>query len=200
MSEAGSATIASGGADAPGLRRGLEALARRMSRVLSARAQTRLEISIGAVEASSVADFAAQLGLLDRCAVIVLAGDTACGFVLLSRPLAFALLALRFGARSMTVGETPPERAYTRIEERAIEKTARDLWEALSVGAPNVVPEVVRVAGVEDAESLRERDDGPLWLTHFVVTGLAQEERIVLAIPHRAARPVRSIEGAASAR
>jgi len=187
VSEPGTVTTAFGGGAARGLRRGLEALAQRASRVLSARAQARLEISLRAAEASAVSGLAAELGARERCAVLDLAGGGAHAFVLLSRPLAFALLELRFGADRRTLGGEAPDRAYTRIEERALEQTARELWAALCAGAGGALAAAAGPCCLDDAQGLRERDEAPLWLARFAVTGLSREEQLVVGIPRTAA-------------
>lgn len=167
------------------LRRGFEAFARRISRVLSARAQTRLEVALCGIEPSTVTVFAAELGAFERAAVLELAGRTSPAFVLLSRPLAFALLALRFGADSSRIEHPLPERPYTRIEERSLEQTARELWSGAHRDAPALLPELLRVAGLDDAEGLRARGDVALWILRFVVRGLGSQHPITITVPRR---------------
>jgi flagellar motor switch protein FliM len=183
VSAAASETIAMGDAELRELRRGLEGLALRASRLLSTRAQARLELTLARVEQATVGELADRLEPLDRSVVVDFGAELPPAFVLLSRTLAFALLALRFGARPGTLGAAAPERPYTRIEERALERTAAELWEALRAGGGATLSRPARVAGLEDSAQLRERENAIIWLACFAVAGLEQEEHLLLAIP-----------------
>jgi hypothetical protein len=187
-SAAGDATLAAGG-DREALRQALEGLAARASRTLSSRAQARLELSLVDLDRTGVSALCAKLGPLDRAVALVTAADDVAAFVLPSRELAFALLALRFGA-AQTALETPlPTRPYTRIEERALEATALELWRALGTTGIRLARDPVRAGGLEDAARLQARADDPLWLANFSVDGLAAPASLWLAVaspPQRA--------------
>ncbi len=172
-----------GAATLRGVRRGLDAFAARASRLLSARAQTRLEVVLSGIEESNASGLAARLAPFECSVVLEVDGGGGAAFVVPSRGLAFALLALRFGARPGSLDAAPPERPCTRIEERALERTAAELWEAFRSGAGGLLADSAQVAGVESAARLREREDAPLWVARFAVTGLAQEEQLTLAVP-----------------
>jgi len=191
VSAAASDTTAMGDTELRELRRGLEALALRASRLLSTRAQARLELTLARVEQATVAELADRLEPLDRSVVVDLGAERPPAFVLLSRTLAFALLALRFGARPGALGAAAPERPYTRIEERALERTAAELWEALRACGGATLSRPARVAGLEDSAQLRERENTKVWLACFTVAGLEQEEHLLLAIP----RALHVVEG-----
>lgn len=170
-----------GAATLRGVRHGLDALAVKASRLLSARAQTRLDVVLSGIEESNASGLAARLGPFECSVVLEVEGGGGTAFVVPSRGLAFALLALRFGAQPGALDAAPPERPYTRIEARALERTAAELWEAFRSGAGGLLADSARVVGVENAERLREREDAALWLARFAVTGLAQEEQLTLA-------------------
>jgi hypothetical protein len=194
MSAAVPERVASAEPEMRPLRRDLDAFASHASRVLSARAQARIELTLEGVVQASIAEVAARLGPFDRAAVLAPNGGRPVGFVLPSRSLLFALLELRFGARIGTLATVVPDRPYTRIEERAVLRTAAELWQAFANAAG--LSSSAKPSGVvlEDAERLGERESGPLCLATFAVAGLKRDA------PLRLAMPVSGERGAACAR
>jgi hypothetical protein len=153
------------------------------SRSLSSRAQAPFELSLANARHASLAELCAELGPLDRVVVLGLGASGEEGFVLLSRRLAFALLALRFGARPSALEAELPERAYTRIEERTIRRGAEELWRVLEDCAGPALPGPARVLGLEDVEQLRARGERRVVLATLELQGLSEAARILLALP-----------------
>ncbi len=116
-------------------------------------------------------------------ALHLLSIGTLAGIFAPSRPLAFALLALRFGARGLSAPACDLERPYTPLEERSLARTAEDLLRELA-GVPNApVPPGARAMAWMDAAALRELTAGALVLATFVAPALATDARLHLAIP-----------------
>ncbi len=164
------------------LRRGLQGLALRASRLLSARAQARLDLTLEGIEILTSGELADRLGPRDVGVAVTFGGGSPAAVVLPSRGLAFALLALRFGARVGAVG-TVPDRGYTRIEERSLERTAAEIWAAFRAEAADLPDVGGRVGGLVDAERLREGGETRLGLARFDVRGLPHDEMLALALP-----------------
>lgn len=164
------------------LRRGLEALALRASRALSARAQSRLDLALEGIETVTACELADRLGPRDVGVSVDLGGGAPPALVLPSRGLAFALLALRFGARGVGA-YAAPDRAYTRIEERSLERMAAEIWAALRIEAPELCEASGRVGGLVDAERLRDSGSARFGLGRFDVRGLPTGEWLAVVLP-----------------
>lgn len=174
-----SAAVAHPGA----LRHALASMAADASRSLSNRAQAPFELTLTSARLAALAELAAELGALDRVVVLGLGATGEEGFVLLSRPFAFALLALRFGARPSSLEADLPARVYTRIEERTIRRAAEELWHVLEGCAGPSLPGPARVLALEDAGQILARGERRVLLATFELQGLSQAARILLALP-----------------
>lgn len=170
---------ARGGRD--GDRRAFEALAASASTVLSNRAQCGLVVSLEAFRPARLGAVAALAQPFDR-AVSVRTEGTQRTTILLSRPLAFALLALRFGGRGREAAEPLPERPYTAIEERALERTALELWRAVGGVSGRRPGRAIESEGLLEVDDLRARAGESVVLADFRVEGLRADARFWIAV------------------
>lgn len=164
-------------------RSAFEAFAATASRALSSRAQAPVALTLEAVADGPVEILAGRLDDHDRAVALTHPDGTGAGFIALSRPLAFALLALRFGARGLSDPACDLERPHTPLEERSLARTAEDLFRELAEIPGVPVPPGARAVAWMDAAALRERTAGAFWLATFVAPALASDARLHLAVP-----------------
>ena len=180
-----SAPDSAGSPVAPGVRRALEALATIASRALSNRAQAPIRFSLAHCEPALLHAVAALAGPHDR-AVDLRAATGAGATILVSRPLSYALLALRFGGRGTGAGEALPDRAYSLIEEQVLVRTARELFGALGVSSGGALAGAAATVELVDSADLRARGLEPVTLACFAAEGLGGEARFWIALPRAA--------------
>ncbi|CAG0990831.1 hypothetical protein MYXO_02389 [Myxococcaceae bacterium] len=164
------------------LRRDLDALASRASRTLSNRAQAPLHISLESSGPARLGALEAEFGPHDLA--VGVSTQAGCETVVfLQRPLAYTMLALRFGGRGARAADPLPERGYSPLEERALSRAACELLDSFdSTGGPQR-SRAARKTSLLDCDAIRSRRDEGVLLARFEVRGLATDSRFWIALP-----------------
>lgn len=105
------------------------------------------------------------------------------GFLLLSRPFFFHLLAMSFGAGPTMKPTRPPTREYTRIERRFYTRAALEMLKNLENAWKRLLPVEVAFGQLATRSAVAEATDGRAIMATFDVKGLAETCRIRVAIP-----------------
>lgn len=152
-------------------------------RSLSTLNQTSIHFTFSHWEEINLRQFAAAMLKTDRVARVDLGNGREPAYFLLSRPLIFGWMMLAFGARPGAPLEPLPLRAYTRIEERMIQRAAEKLSTVFAEALSGQQDVDTKVLAIEDPALLYARSKQALRLLSFDVDGFGEDGVLRVALP-----------------
>jgi flagellar motor switch protein FliM len=216
--EAVLAAVASGSADDPRSRRDVGAtdaarfawtpLARALrdygddtARSLSTLFQRKLTFSLIDLRSLPADDFAAAMLPSDAPLLLRFAPAGATGAVMLGRTLVYGWTTLRFGG---DVDHAPlylPDRRYSRIEQRQLQRAAEELLGQLARALEPVAKQSIEIGQALEPDMLAAEIAPRLWVASYEIAGFGELARLRVALPEalfvrgqdvRTARPPRA--------
>lgn len=173
------------------LRRAVAESAGLWGRRMASSYQRRIECSLIGWEESETTELLPALLEMDEVTCFSVASET--GFVLMARPLFFALLSLEFGAGGVTRPAIASNRPYTGIERRLLVRLVRQLLAFLEEGWRRSLELRAEVGGTVGRDQLLERVAPRLLLASLDVTALEVVGRVRVGLP---AGPFRGLSAA----
>lgn len=166
----------------PELHRALEWMASRYGRELASRHQRRIRCELAGWDEMGAEEATQFLIDSDRVVLFETRPNAATGFLLFSRPVVFALLALSFGGRRID-RETVPARAYTRIEQRFLRWLAEGIAPMLETELRPLRGSSLELGPVGGSAEILDRCTGPLLVATLELEGLVPIGRVRIALP-----------------
>jgi len=167
---------------APQLRDAVEMVGAAWAKDLASRHQRRVSCSLIEWDEVDVSSFVDTMIPTDRMTTFAVEPSGTRGFVVLARPLVFALLTLSFGGRRPADGVVP-SRAYTRIEQRLIRSVAVDLLQRLEPDCRSGFEVALHPGDVCGPAEIGGEDAGTLLLATLELSGLSPIGRLRIALP-----------------
>lgn len=164
------------------LRKGVDRFAAEYAKALSSVYQRRVVWEIVGWDEIPFADVAEELLPLDRLVSFAVEPSEDLGYLVVSRPLAFQWLCLSYGGRTGTHANPVPERPYTRIEKRFLERIVAETLGQLNAALAELAPVRTRLIGIEEPRVLLENAEDAL-LVVFEVRGFGETAYVRLALP-----------------
>jgi len=152
-------------------------------RSLSTLHQTPIRFSFSHWEEINLRQFASAMLATDRVAKVDLDDRGEHVYFLLSRPLVFGWMMLAFGARPGGAIDPLPARAYTRIEERFIQRAAENVASVFAKTFSREDAYRPRVIAIEDPAVLYNRSKQPHRSISLDVDGFGEPGVLRVAIP-----------------
>ncbi len=166
----------------PELHRALDWMASRYGRELGSRHQRRIQCELSGWDEMGAEEATQFLIESDRAVLFETRPTSAAGFLLFSRPVLFALLALSFGGRRID-RETVPVRAYTRVELRFLRWLAAGLVPMLEAELRPLRGVGIELGPVGAQGEILDRCTGPLLVATLELSGLVPIGRMRIALP-----------------
>ncbi len=157
--------------------------AEEQGRGLSTLFQSAIGFELTQWEEISLRDFGAAMMSEDRVARVHLGNGQADAYIQLNRPFLFDWMMLAFGAKPRSGEPQVPDRPYTRIEERFMQRAAGELAATLASSLPDSIAGEVRVSGLEPPSALLDRASRAHLVASFDVSGLGDLGRLRIALP-----------------
>ncbi len=166
----------------PELHRALEWMASRYGRELASRHQRRIHCELSGWDEMGAEEATQFLIESDRVVLFETRPNPATGFLLFSRPVLFALMALSFGGRRID-RETVPSRPYTRIEQRFLRWLAEAIVPMLESELRPLRGTGIELGAVGAHAEILDRCTGSLLVATLALEGLVPVGRVRIALP-----------------
>ena len=156
--------------------------AEEQARSLSTLHQTPIHFRFSHWEEIPLRRFASAMLATDRIACLDIGKGGLEAYLLLSRPLVFGWMMLAFGAQPGSGHDLIPNRPYTRIEERFLERAAMEITQTLAKALGGAASDG-RVLAIANPVAFYDRAKPAYLVVSFEIDGLGDMCRLRVALP-----------------